>query len=364
MSSFNPSRLRVARKRRRLNKTKLAEAIGVDLRTVSAYERGEYEPASGTLALIAKTLRFPVGFFGGDDLHEPTSATASFRSLARMSAANREAALASGALAFLLNDWIESRFTLPSCAVSEVREESPEAAAMALRQHWELGERPIRNMVHLLEAKGVRVFSMFEDTVEVDAFSLWRETTPFVFLNTMKSAERSRFDAAHELGHLVLHRHAGAPQGREAEHEANRFASAFLMPRSSVLAVAPVFPNLDRLIELKRLWIVSVSAIAYRLHALGLLSDWHYTRLCIEIAERGYRTNEPQPAPREMSQVLPKVFAAFREDGVTLSDIAAALQVEPNEIDKLVFQLMLVSLKGGASTRTAPSRRASLHVVQ
>lgn len=364
MSSFNPSRLRVARKRRLLNKTKLAEAIGVDLRTITGYERGEYEPAPGTLDLIAKTLRFPVGFFAGDALHEPSPATASFRSLARMSAANREAALASGALAFLLNDWIERRFTLPAPDVPELREEDPAAAAMMLRQQWGLGERPIRNMVHLLEAKGVRVFSMFEDTTEVDAFSLWRETTPFVFLNTMKSAERSRFDAAHELGHLVLHRHAGSPQGREAEHEANQFASAFLMPRGSVLAVAPVFPSLNALIDLKRQWIVSVAAVAYRLHALGLLTDWHYTRLCIELSERGYRTQEPQPAQREMSQVLPKVFAAFRDEGTTLSDIADALQIEPAEIDKLVFQLMLVSLEGGASNITRSAHRPGLHVVK
>ena len=177
---------------------------------------------------------------------------------------------------FTETDLIEKRLTLPAPAVPDLREEDPDAAAMALRQQWGLGERPVRNMVHLLEAKGVRVFTLFEDTTEVDAFSLWRATTPFVFLNTMKSAERSRFDAAHELGHLVLHRHAGAPQGREAEHEANRFASAFLMPRGSVFAVAPVFPSLDRLAALKRQWIVSVGAIAYRLHALGLLTDWHY----------------------------------------------------------------------------------------
>jgi Zn-dependent peptidase ImmA (M78 family)/DNA-binding XRE family transcriptional regulator len=364
MSTFNPSRLRVARKRRLLNKTRFAKAIGVDVRTITGYERGEYEPSSATLALIAETLRFPVGFFAGDDLHEPVPATASFRSLARMSAANREAALASGALAFLLNDWIEKRLTLPAPDVPDLREEDPDAAAMALRQQWGLGERPVRNMVHLLEAKGVRVFTLFEDTTEVDAFSLWRATTPFVFLNTMKSAERSRFDAAHELGHLVLHRHAGAPQGREAEHEANRFASAFLMPRGSVFAVAPVFPSLDRLVVLKRQWIVSVGAIAYRLHALGLLTDWHYTRLCIEISERGFRTKEPQPAQREMSQILPKVFAAFREEGTTLRDVAEAIQIEPEEVDKLVFGLMLVSLQGRASAGTGSPRRASLQLVE
>ncbi len=364
MPTFTPSRLRVARKRRLLNKTRFAEAIGVDLRTVTGYERGEYEPSPSTLTLIARTLRFPVGFFAGSDLHEPSPATASFRSMARMSAANREAALASGALSFLLIDWIEQRFKLPAPDLPDLREENPEAAAMTLRQQWGLGERPIRNMVHLLEAKGVRVFSMFEDTAEVDAFSLWRTTAPFVFLNTMKSAERSRFDAAHELGHLVLHRHAGAPSGREAEHDANRFASAFLMPRGSVFAVAPVLPSLDRLIELKRQWIVSVAAVAYRLHALGLLTDWHYTRLCIEIGERGYRTNESKSSQREMSQLLPKVFSAFRDDGITLSNIAAELQIEVEEIDKLVFRLMLVSLQGGSSGITNSSRRASLQVIK
>src|SRR3546814_6566541 len=56
--------------------------------------------------------------------------------------------------------------------------------------------------------------SDLEDTKNVDAFSCWRNGQPFVFLNTFKSAERSRFDAAHELAHLVLHRHGG-PQGRE-----------------------------------------------------------------------------------------------------------------------------------------------------
>jgi hypothetical protein len=67
----------------------------------------------------------------------------------------------------------------------------------------------------LLEARGIRVFSLTEPCFELNAFSHWVAVTPFVFLNTMKTAESSRFDAAHELGHLVLHRH-GAPQGRVA----------------------------------------------------------------------------------------------------------------------------------------------------
>src|SRR5690242_180663 len=68
----------------------------------------------------------------------------------------------------------------------------------------------------------------------------------------------------------------GSPQGREAEREANNFASAFLMPRASVLAHAPRLTTIDHLIKLKKYWGVSAAALTYRLHAVGVLSDWHY----------------------------------------------------------------------------------------
>jgi len=79
----------------------------------------------------------------------------------------------------------------------------PEEAAVTLRRLWGLGNAPIPNMIHLLESKGIRVFSLAEETREVDAFCTWYESKPFTFLNTIKSAERSRFEAAHELGHLM-----------------------------------------------------------------------------------------------------------------------------------------------------------------
>lgn len=149
---------------------------------------------------------------------------------------------------------------------------------------------PVRNMIHLLEAKGVRIFSLVIDAREVDAFSMWKQTTPFIFLNNNKSSEPSRYDAAHELGHLVLHRHGG-PRGRGAEQEADAFASAFLMPKGSVIAYASTCPTLATLMELKRIWTASVAALNCRLHAVGMLSDWQYRTLCIQIAQHGYRTS-------------------------------------------------------------------------
>jgi Zn-dependent peptidase ImmA (M78 family)/transcriptional regulator with XRE-family HTH domain len=364
---FNPSRLRVARKKRRLSKTRLAEVTGLSLRAISAYESGEFAAATDAAAYLASALDFPVSFFYGDDLHEPSLETASFRSLARMSASTRDAALASGALAVLLHDWVERRFALPDPELPDLREEDPETAAIALRHEWGLGERPIRNMIHLVESKGVRVFSMVEDSVDVDAFSLWRDRTPFMFLNTMKSSEHSRFDAAHELGHLVLHRQAGLHR-KESEQEANRFASAFLMPRSGVLARAPMLPTVRSLVALKRQWIVSVAALAYRLHALGLIKDWHYRNLCIEIAKRGYRKNEPAGAPPEMSVILRKVFHALRAEGISKADVARDLSCNLEDIDNTIFGLVVTALPGGRTHRgqTAPKDAGgrSIHLVK
>lgn len=361
---FNPKRLTLARERRGLTKTKLAKAIGVDVRSVTAYETDAFRPDKERLAQLAQTLRFPIPFFFGDDLDQIEPDIVSFRSMSKMTAGQRDSALGAGAIALLLNEWIAERFDLPVAELPDLSQDSsPEAAADTLRRMWGLGELPVKNVIHLLESKGIRVFSLSIDTAQLDAFSMWHADTPFVFLNTMKSCEHSRFDAAHELGHLVLHRHAGS-KGQEAEREANAFASAFLMPRASVLANAPHMATVDQLIKFKAFWTVSVAALAYRLHDVGLVSDWHYRNLCIEIAQRGYRKQEPREAPRETSQVLAKVFAALREDGTTKADIAAALSVHVEEIDQLVFGLALTSMSSTSPNAPSEARRPDLRVIQ
>jgi Zn-dependent peptidase ImmA (M78 family)/DNA-binding XRE family transcriptional regulator len=362
-AEFNPSRLTLARKRRGMTMTKLASKIGVELRSISGYEKGEFGPENDNLERLARTLAFPREFFFGPDLDEPTPDVASFRALKRMTAAQRDTALGSGALALMLNAWVEQRFNLPLALLPDLsRERDPEAAAEQLRRAWGLGELPVKNVVHLLESKGVRVFSLAIDAAEVDAFSMWRQDTPFVFLNTAKSAEHSRFDGGHELGHLVLHRH-GAPQGQDAEREANAFASAFLMPRSTVLSVAPRFVTVDRLIELKKYWNVSVAALAYRMHTLGIMSDWQYRTVAIELSQRGYRKKEPAASPRETSQAFAKVSAALREDGISKEVIAAELNIPVQEIEQLVFGLLVTSVSG-AGGKTAPRPKPKLFVVK
>lgn len=347
---FNPNRLAVARRRRGLTKTDLADEVGLELRTISAYEAGEFKPSDKVVSDLSRALRFPVTFFFGESLHEPTPDTASFRAQSKMTAGQRDMALSQGALALHLNTWLEERFELPCPAIPDVgRDQTPEAAAEALRSEWGLGVGGIRNAVHLLESKGVRIFALSVKAKEVDAFSMWRGETPFVFLNTQKTSEHSRFDAAHELGHLVLHRHA-APQGRQAEKEADAFASAFLMPRASVLAHVPKFTTMETLIRLKKIWSVSVAALAYRFHTLKVLTDWHYRTIYVELSKRGYTKSEPNPAPHESSQLLAKAFTALREEGITRQQVAKDLCVGTSELDDLLLGLAFGRVEGGRQT--------------
>ena len=358
---FNPSRLTLARKLRGWTKRKLAAAVGVTDRTVLFWEKeGEINPAEKTLPLVADALGFPISFFAASDLDEVPSDAVSFRALTKMTATQRNAALAAGSLALALSDWIEERFKTPEPDVPKLGPGiDPETAAGIIRGEWGLGEQPLPNMIHLLEAHGVRVFSLAEESREVDAFSFRRAETPFVFLNTIKSGEHRRMDAAHELGHLVLHWRHDGPQGREAEQEAQAFASALLMPRATISSSAPRFVTLPEVMSHKRHWQVSAMAYVYRLHKLELLSEWQYRTLNIEMSKRGYRTCEPKPRIQpETSQVLTKVFNALRKERLSNAYIASELDLCPADLAGLVFGLTMVPVtgqgQGGQQPQEAP----------
>lgn len=335
---FKPGRLELARMRRRYTARILAEEAGVSPVTLSRVENGKQEPDEETITKLIRVLKYPREFFFMPDIDGIDVNAASFRSLTAMSARERDAALASGVLAQELADWISARFNLPTPDLPDLGYQNDAgAAARSVRQNWSVGEKPIGHLIKLLETKGVRVFSLAENTRNVDAFSYWRNGEPFMFLNSIKSAERSRFDAAHELGHLVLHRHGG-PQGREAEHQANLFASSFLMPKADVEARIPYVTSLSDLVETKRRWGVSLSAIVYRLHKINRITDWQYRSYCIQI-ERDYGNKEPNGLSRERSAIWQMVLTELWKEGITRHHIADQLHLPRDEVDTLLFGL-------------------------
>ena len=149
---FTPSRLALARQKRGYSKKKLAELIGVTAQSISNFESETVQevPSEKTLLKLSQVLNFPVNFFNRDKVSFVSLESASFRALSKMTASQRDSALASGALAFEVNNWIEKNFELPIHELPDLRNETPESAAMYLRQIWFLGEKPISNMIHLV----------------------------------------------------------------------------------------------------------------------------------------------------------------------------------------------------------------------
>ncbi|NEB69975.1 ImmA/IrrE family metallo-endopeptidase [Streptomyces fulvissimus] len=337
-----PSRITLARKRRGMTLADLSEGAKISLQSLSNYETGRTAPRRATMGRIAEALAFPEIFFEGPDLDELPTAGISWRARSKTSARTLDAARAAGTLGAMLYDWIDRRFRLPVTDVPSFTKPDPETVASMVRTRWGLGVTPAPNMVHLLEAHGVRVFSLAPDHAEVDAFAVWRDGTPFVFLSTMKTAERGRFDAAHELGHLVMHGSDRECSGPEAERQANDFASAFLMPASSVLGHMPRGAHVDQIIKARNIWKVSAMALTYRMHDLGLLTDWQYRSACTELSKRGYRTDEPHGMKkRETSQILTKVFQALWATGVRPATIAAELGLNAEEMNKMLFGVVV-----------------------
>lgn len=365
MSAFYPERLVWIRKKRGINKTTLAENIGVELRSISAYESGEFPPSSENAQLLAKVLAVSEDFFFLGPIVGPEASQVSFRALSKLTAAKRDMALGSVAIAFEYNAWLSKHFNFPEVDIPDLRNhKTTEDAAMALRYYWKLGEKPISNMIHLLESKGVRVFSLALDIADVDACCTWQDEIPFVFLNTKKSNARRRFDAAHELAHLVLHRH-GEYDGRETERDADEFASAFLMPRSGFQATAPRVANIANVIENKAIWGVSVSAYIVRLFKTNLISDWQYRTLFKSASQRGFRSIEPRDYAPEQSKIAEISLKQFRDEGIGISKISSELAISEEDLSDLLFKLAVVPLSGGKGTRsdrgTLPS--ASIRLV-
>ncbi|RST31681.1 ImmA/IrrE family metallo-endopeptidase [Sphingomonas ginkgonis] len=338
---FNPKRLALARMRRRLTARALAEATGLTPDTLSRLEKGHRSPDAMTVERLSTALNYPLAFFYADDPADIDHRGVSFRSFSKMSAKEKDAALAAGALGLQLAAWAETQFDLPDPDLPDLSSETePFRAAVALRQYWGIGERPVGNMVALLESKGVRVLALSEDTANVNAFSFWRDAKPYVFLNNFKTPESSIFDAAHELGHLVLHCKGDLQGERLLEREADGFAGAFLMPEADVRATVSRPVTSSVVLQSKKRWRVSAFALLHRLYKLNLVPTEHqYRSLCIDLSRRGYRSSEPIGVEREVSTIWREIFATLWSEKVTKASVAEELRIPLDELEGLIANM-------------------------
>ena len=337
-ASFSPTRLTVARRMRGYTKKALADMIGLTAPAITQYESDLNPPSDDTLHHIARVLDLPFEFFVGPDLNVIDDEALTFRSRRSMTAILRGKAASLAMIAeSLIAPAIRNRFRLPQSDLPDLAEHVPEEAASLLRCQWQLGYGPITNMVHLLESRGIEVFWLNENASSLDAFSWWENDRPFVMLNSAKPAgDRGRFDAAHELAHLVLHRREKDLDSRKVETEADSFASALLLPAEQFRQECPRQPIMQQFRPLKKRWGVSLAAMVRRCRDVGVFSDWQYECACRDIAKNGWKMNEPWPVAREQSQFHQAVFERLLQRDITPERFAEDLGLPLSQLQILV----------------------------
>ncbi|MCP4700567.1 MAG: ImmA/IrrE family metallo-endopeptidase [Gammaproteobacteria bacterium] len=342
---FEPGQLSRARELRGLTKTALAKLIGKTPSAVTQFENGLIRPDAETVARIALALSMPTGFLARKPLTPQIRLEdCHFRSLRSVSQYLRRQALRTGEIVHEMSLLLEQEgIEFPAEQVSSLKQqpensEAIEQLALAVRRSWGLGLGPIPRLMPLLESKGIRILPLADACKDVDAFSMWHQNTPFMMLGMQKSSSRAHFDAAHELGHLVMHEDA-VPADPAAENQANRFASAFLLPRESFLPESPRRWGLPIFRALKKRWHVSIRAMVYRTHALGCLSSASYRHAYVELNRLYGHKHEPDEWTLERPQMIRQALRLIQDD-FPIERLAERLALHHSRLREMLAPVM------------------------
>lgn len=354
--SFQGPRLREAREARALSQVALAEFLGISAPSISQYESGAQTPSPQVMARLCETLRLPAKFFLVERRTNRMSALF-WRSHSAATKRLRESherkydwfrdivSLIGESLDFPAQNFPE--FSPPEDP-SQIRDPDIEDFASRVRRHWGLGDGPISNLVWLIENNGGVVVRGELGDDSLDAFSDWdaeQSGRCYIFLGSGKeSASRSRFDAAHELGHAILHRNVPVRARRRTEvlrlieDQANRFAGAMMLPATTFPGEV-YSPSVDSLMHLKPRWRMSIGAMAARLRNLSIISDDRYRQIRIAMSRKGWNRREPldDELPAEEPRLLKRSIDLLLDGGLISADlIEDRLMIRQTDVEKLL----------------------------
>jgi transcriptional regulator len=306
-----PYRIKQARVSRGLSMVELSELVSVSKQAISQYEMGKNAPSKLILNSIASVLKYPVSFFYKPvPANENASSAVFFRSKKTTRVKALNAAREKIEIFREINDYLEKYVDFPSLdlpkityeddGINPIDNEQIEKYAMVLREHWKLGKGPIDNLINIVQKNGIMVSKMKLRLNKLDAFSVWFDNKPFIFLSSDKDTNvRIRFDIAHEIGHLLMHADYYSEEDlknkaiyEKLENEADRFAGAFLLPKDTFSK--DVFStSIDHFIQMKAKWKASISCMIYRCDTLGILSSNQIKYLKDQMTTRVYWRKEP-----------------------------------------------------------------------
>ena len=304
---FSPQRLRLAREARSLTQTELSRRIEMSVAAVSQFEKADARPSASTVIRLAEALSFPVGFFivGSspsslqDDDPDSLDGYGHFRSLRSVTSRQRRQALSGAQLVRDLIYALSRHVRLPDPAVPWLPADTDDLAiaeerAVMVRRAWQVPPGPITDVIQLAERHGIITARQPIPTPTVSAYSVPFPERPIVILNgDGAKRDRDRFSVSHEVGHLVMHKPDSSLAPKTTEAQANRFASAFLLPAEEIRDQLPSGPDWVRLLTLKQRWHVSLAALLRRASDLAVMSDPTYTQAMRTVSTRGWRISEP-----------------------------------------------------------------------
>lgn len=352
IQGFERERLSQVLSARRLSQAQLASLVGVSPATVSKWRSGIQAPERDALERLASVVNVTPEWFT-----RPLSAKVSlplFRSNASAHVAARamlEARMEwAQDVALALSEFVDyPALNLPTRAFTEPDEITPdeiELAASECRDLWRIGRTAVPDLALAIEGAGVILIREETGISQIEGLSAWSEALgrPLVLLSADKdNGYRSRFDLAHELGHLILHRHIPRPTERDRhkqlEQQAHRFAGAFLLPAETFANEVRTPVTLDDLLLLKRRWGVSVAAIVMRLRALKILDEEAAQLLFKRRSARWGAKSEPGDGDRvpEKPRLLRRTIDLLVEENVMpLDSIPRHLGLAAHDIEMLI----------------------------
>ncbi|MFL5348518.1 MAG: ImmA/IrrE family metallo-endopeptidase [Hyalangium sp.] len=336
--TFVGNKLRLARNFNDLTQVDLAQRASVTHSTIHHLEAEIRQPSKELVAALSHILGFAPSFFFKPVKEEFREDECQFRGKG-MSATLKTRVLAYGTLFGMFVRFADRWARLPRIYLPDMADkpqqgrEGIERAAEDLRRSRGLGlDRPITSMCRVLENMGAVVTRFAASTesssaMTVDAFSRVG-SRPVVVLNTDKdSTSRTRWDMAHELGHLLLHRGL-RPDNPTLEEEADFFASSLLLPRVGFLREFPQQARLswDTVFAMKRRWKASAASIVRRAFELGRIDAAEYRRAWKHYSYRGWRLGEPDEPADEPPEIVPLALDVIEQStGATPLDVARAL---------------------------------------
>lgn len=315
IQGFQQDRLSQVLAARRLTQVQLAALVGVSPATVSKWRAGSQAPEREALERLAGVVNVTPEWFTRTPAEKISLPL--FRSNASAHVAARamlEARLEwAQDVAVALMEFVDyPELNLPKrdfIDPEEITAEDIEQAASECRDMWRLGRVAVQDLALAVEGAGIILVREETGIAQIEGLSAWSEMLgrPLILLSADKdNGYRSRFDLAHELGHLILHRNilrtTENDRHKLMEKQAHHFAGSFLLPAESFAADIRMPVTLDDLLLLKRRWGVSVAAITMRLHALDLIDDDGKLSLFKRRSARWGGKSEPGDGDRKPEQ--------------------------------------------------------------